>query len=130
PSSAAATARATGSASQRRVPRRSSSCARPRPGRVPTRTRHSTRGGSRWDTLSFSPRETSRLILRAIEIDDSRAIHQYMSDPLVTSWLPEGVLNEEQADAFAIKNAGAKPEAFAVVTRDGNELIGHMVFHA
>ena len=79
--------------------------------------------------MRFSPRETSRLILRAIEIDDARAIHQYMSDPLVTSWLPEGLLNEEQAHAFAIQNAGEKPEAFAVVTRHGNELIGHMVFH-
>jgi len=80
-------------------------------------------------TLNFSPRETPRLLLRAIAIDDWRAIHRYMSDPLVTAWLPHGVLNEEQSQAFAIKNAGDKPEALAVVTRASSDLIGHLVFH-
>jgi RimJ/RimL family protein N-acetyltransferase len=79
--------------------------------------------------LNFSPRETPRLLLRAIAIEDWRAIHRYMSDPLVTAWLPEGLLNEEQSRAFAIKNAGDKLEALAVLTRDSDELIGHMVFH-
>lgn len=83
----------------------------------------------RRDTLRFSPGETPRLILRGIEIDDWRAIHRYMSDPLVTRWLPEGLLEEEQSRAFAIRNAGEKPEALAVLTKDANELIGHMVFH-
>jgi len=68
-------------------------------------------------------------MLRTIAIDDWRAIHGYMSDPLVTAWLPEGLLNEEQSRGFAIKNAGDKPEALAVLTRVSNELIGHMVFH-
>ncbi|MGO9605673.1 MAG: GNAT family N-acetyltransferase [Candidatus Binataceae bacterium] len=76
------------------------------------------------------PRETAHLILRAIAIDDWRAIHRYMSDPVVTAWLPEGLLNEKQSRAFAIKNAGDKAEAIAVLTKDSNELIGHMVFHA
>ena len=79
--------------------------------------------------MNFSPRETPRLLLRAIAIDDWRAIHRYTSDPVVTTWLPEGLMNEEQSRAFAIKNAGEKPEAFAVVTRGSNEFIGHMVFH-
>jgi RimJ/RimL family protein N-acetyltransferase len=79
--------------------------------------------------LNFSPRETPRLVLRAIAIDDWRAIHRYMSDPLVTAWLPEGLMNEEQSRAFAIKNAGEKPEALAVITKASNDLIGHMVFH-
>ena len=52
-----------------------------------------------------------------------------MSDPLVTAWLPERLMNEEQSREFAIKNAGDKPEALAVLTRDSSELIGHMVFH-
>jgi [ribosomal protein S5]-alanine N-acetyltransferase len=78
--------------------------------------------------LRFSPRETPRLVLRGIEIDDWQAIHRYMSDPLVTRWLPEGLLNEEQSRAFAFRNAGEKPEALAVLNRDANDLIGHMVF--
>ena len=56
--------------------------------------------------MSFYPRETPRLGLRAIAIDDWRAIHSYTSDPLVTAWLPEGLMNEEQSLAFATKNAG------------------------
>jgi len=79
--------------------------------------------------LNFSPRETPRLVLRAIVFDDWRAIHRYMSDPLVTAWLPERVMNEEQSRAFAIKNAGDKPEALAVLIRNSDEFIGHMVFH-
>ena len=79
--------------------------------------------------MKFSPRETSRLVLRAIEIDDWRAIHRYMSDPLVTTWLPDGVMSEEQALAFARKNAGEKPEAIAVLSKSANELVGHMPFH-
>ncbi len=79
--------------------------------------------------MTFSPRETPRLVLRAVAIDDWRAIHRYMSDPQVTAWLPEGVMNEEQSRAFAIKNAGDKPEALAVLIRGSNELVGHMVFH-
>jgi RimJ/RimL family protein N-acetyltransferase len=79
--------------------------------------------------LSFSPRETPRLVLRSIAISDWRAIHRYMSDPLVTAWLPEGVLTEEGSLAFATKNSGDKAEALAVLTKDSHELVGHMVFH-
>ena len=79
--------------------------------------------------LNFSSRETPRLVLRAIAIDDWRAIHRYMSDRLVTAYLAEGERNEEQSRAFAIKNAGEKPEAVAVLSKASGDLIGHMVFH-
>src|SRR5438445_1340168 len=75
------------------------------------------------------PHETARLVLRPIAIDDWRAIHRYMSDPVVTTWLPEGLMNEEQSRAFALKNAGEKSEALAVLAKSSNEFIGHMVFH-
>jgi len=80
--------------------------------------------------LSFYPRETPRLVLRSIAIDDWQAIHRYTSDPVVTAWLPEGLMNEEQSMAFATKNAGDKPEALAVLMKGSNDLIGHMVFRA
>ena len=79
--------------------------------------------------MKFSPRETSRLVLRAIATEDWRAIHGYMSDPVVTAWLPEGVLNEEQSRSFAKKNAGEGAEAVAVLIKNSDEFIGHMVFH-
>lgn len=79
--------------------------------------------------LNFTLRETARLVLRPIAVDDWQAIHRYMSDPVVTTWLPEGLMSEEQSRAFAVKNAGDTPEALAVLTKSSNELIGHMVFH-
>lgn len=77
----------------------------------------------------FSERETPRLLLRGIETEDWPAIHRYMSDPAVTAWLPEGLLDEAQSRAFASKNAGEGFEAVAVVSRESKQMVGHMVFH-
>jgi [ribosomal protein S5]-alanine N-acetyltransferase len=52
-----------------------------------------------------------------------------MGDPLVTRWLPTGLLNEAGAQAFADKNATRRTRAFAVVERASAELVGHMDFH-
>lgn len=73
--------------------------------------------------------QTPRLVLRAIRLADWPAIHRYMSDPLVTRWLPEGTLDEAQAQAFARKHAGRSARAVAVIDRETAELVGHMVFH-
>ena len=72
---------------------------------------------------------TPRLILRAIAPADWPAIHRYMSDPVVTRWLPEGPLDEAQAEAFARKNAGRTARAIAIVERESGRLVGHLVFH-
>lgn len=78
---------------------------------------------------SFSPRETERLVLRPVMVDDWRSVHRYMSDSVVTKWLPEGILDEERSREFAIKNASENPQALAVLTRGSKEFVGHMVFH-
>jgi RimJ/RimL family protein N-acetyltransferase len=77
----------------------------------------------------FTLLETPRLILRPITPTDWAAIHRYMSDPAVTRWLPEGVLGEPAARAFAVKNAGEAATAIAVIERETDEFVGHMVFH-
>jgi RimJ/RimL family protein N-acetyltransferase len=77
----------------------------------------------------FTPLQTPRLALRAIRRADWPAIHRYMSDPVVTRWLPEGLMDKAQAQAFASKNAGRSAKALAVIERDSGELVGHMVFH-
>jgi RimJ/RimL family protein N-acetyltransferase len=74
-------------------------------------------------------RETARLVLRPIEVDDWPAISGYMSDPIVTRWLPEGLMDEAQARAFALKNAGEHARAVAVVAKESRVFIGHMIFH-
>ena len=73
--------------------------------------------------------ETPRLVLRPITLADWPAIHGYMSDPIVTRWLPPGPLDEEGAKAFARKNAGRSPRAVAVVECCSDRLVGHMAFH-
>jgi RimJ/RimL family protein N-acetyltransferase len=77
----------------------------------------------------FTPLQTPRLVLRPIALADWQAIHRYMSDPIVTRWLPEGTLDEAQTQAFAQKNAGRSARALAVVERESGQLVGHLVFH-
>lgn len=77
----------------------------------------------------FTLLETPRLVLRPITLADWPAIHRYMSDPIVTRWLPEGVLDEASVQAFAQKNAGRFARAVAVVERESDQLVGHMDFH-
>ncbi|HEV2365897.1 MAG TPA: GNAT family protein [Caulobacteraceae bacterium] len=79
--------------------------------------------------MRFPPIETERLVLRAFAPTDWREVLGYMSDPEVTRFLPEGLLDEEGARAFADRNAGPEGHAVAVVRRAGGELIGHMAFH-
>jgi RimJ/RimL family protein N-acetyltransferase len=78
---------------------------------------------------TFPHLQTPRLVLRRIKPGDWLAIHRYMSDPVVTRWLPEGVLDQAQAQAFARRNAGRSATAVAVIERDGEQFVGHMVFH-
>jgi RimJ/RimL family protein N-acetyltransferase len=78
---------------------------------------------------AFTRIETARLILRPIEPSDWAAIQAYMSDPIVTRWLPEGQMGEVQAKAFAELNAGPSATAIAVVERGSEQLVGHMPFH-
>ena len=77
----------------------------------------------------FTLLQTPRLVLRPITLADWPAIHRYMSDPIVTRWLPEGPLDEMHAQAFAQKNAGRSARAVAVSERESDQLVGHMVFH-
>ncbi len=79
--------------------------------------------------MSFTPLRTERLLVRPIAAGDWPQIHRYMSDPEVTRWLPEGVLDEAASQAFAARHAGDEAEALAVVLGDSGELIGHMPFH-
>lgn len=73
--------------------------------------------------------ETKRLKIRGFIKDDLHALLEYTSDPSVMEYIPEGVFTEEDAKAFIDKNIGDQPEKFAVVLRDENCLIGHIVFH-
>ena len=77
----------------------------------------------------FAAIETPRLILRRMAAEDWPSVHRYMSDPVVTTWLPEGLLTQAQSQAFAVKNADEEPIVIAVIERASDELIGHMDYH-
>jgi RimJ/RimL family protein N-acetyltransferase len=79
--------------------------------------------------VKFTRLQTPRLLLRPIALADWPAIHRYLSDPIVTRWLPEGCLDEAQTQVFARKNAGRSARAVAVIERESEQLVGHMVFH-
>ena len=79
--------------------------------------------------MDFPPRETERLLLRPIAVEDWAAILRYMSDPEVVAFLPEGLFDEAAARAFAAKQAGEEATEVAVIERASGELIGHMAFH-
>ncbi len=80
--------------------------------------------------MDFTEIETARLSLRAIAPGDWLAILAYMLDPLVTAFLPDGVLDEPAARAFALKQSGDDRTAVAVVEKASGQLIGHMPYHA
>jgi RimJ/RimL family protein N-acetyltransferase len=79
--------------------------------------------------MRIEPLETPRLLIRQFEPGDWAAVHAYMSDPAVTEFLPQGLLNEQQTQAFVAENAGDEASNFALVLKPGGELIGHMPFH-
>jgi RimJ/RimL family protein N-acetyltransferase len=73
--------------------------------------------------------QTTRLHLRPIAPDDAPAIHAYMSDPIVTAFLPEGIFDEAAARNFAQKQSGEDATEVAVIEKASGQLIGHMPFH-
>jgi RimJ/RimL family protein N-acetyltransferase len=79
--------------------------------------------------MRFSEIETSRLRLRAIAAGDWSAIFAYMSDPGVTAFLPEGLLDENASRVFAQKHSGESGEVVAVVEKASGRMVGHMAFH-
>ena len=79
--------------------------------------------------MHFDPIETQRLMIRQFRPDDWQTVYDYMSDPEVTAYLPEGQLTEAQTREFLTKNVGEHTETLAVTRKVETDLIGHMLFH-
>lgn len=79
--------------------------------------------------MRFEPLKTPRLIIRRFRPDDWEAVYDYMSDPDVTVYLPEGQLGKEEVRAFVAKNGDEGGAALAVLLKDEGLLAGHMLFH-
>lgn len=72
---------------------------------------------------------TPRLLIRTFEAQDCQAVYSYMSDKTVMYYMPEGVLNEDQVQNFVTENSNEQAKHFAIVFREQQRVIGHLVFH-
>ena len=52
--------------------------------------------------------ETERLLIRPFQAEDWVALYAYTSNPAVMAYIPEGVMNETQAQAFVHQNQQAE----------------------
>lgn len=72
---------------------------------------------------------TPRLLIRTFEAQDWQAVYSYMSDKTVMHYMPDGVLNEDQVQNFITENSNEHAKHFAIVLREQQRVIGHLVFH-
>ncbi len=72
---------------------------------------------------------TDRLLIRRFTFDDWQSVFNYTSDRNVMEYIPEGVFTKEMAKKFVENNSGENAKNYAVLLRDEQTLIGHLVFH-
>jgi RimJ/RimL family protein N-acetyltransferase len=79
--------------------------------------------------VSTLPIETERLRVRHFTADDWHAVHAYTSDESVMTYVPEGVMTEEQTRQFIAGSMTDDARTYAVELQAGDRLIGHVGFH-
>jgi [ribosomal protein S5]-alanine N-acetyltransferase len=79
--------------------------------------------------VSPVPIETERLRIRHFTTADWQAVHAYTSDPSVMTYVPEGVMTEEQTKQFIAGTMTEEARTYAVELRAEDRLIGHVGFH-
>lgn len=72
--------------------------------------------------------ETERLIIRKFSETDLDDLLLYTSDEEVMKYLPENPYNKQETQKFISDNI-KNTENLAVVLKDQNKVIGHIVFH-
>jgi [ribosomal protein S5]-alanine N-acetyltransferase len=72
--------------------------------------------------------ETERLIIRSFKKTDVKDVFEYLSDETVMEYI-EPTMTYEKAVSF-VYNAGIKNKlVFAIVLKNINKVIGHLIFH-
>jgi RimJ/RimL family protein N-acetyltransferase len=79
--------------------------------------------------VSTIPIETERLRIRHFTPEDWHAVHAYTSDAGVMTYVPEGVMTEEQTKQFIAQSMAEEARTYAVDLREEDRLIGHVGFH-
>lgn len=73
--------------------------------------------------------ETERLRIRPFRSNDWTDVHAYTSNATIMHYIPEGVMTPEQTQMWVQEQAGDKPEAYAVIPKAIDKIIGHIGFH-
>jgi [ribosomal protein S5]-alanine N-acetyltransferase len=72
--------------------------------------------------------ETKRLIIRSFNETDVKDVFEYLSDETVMEYI-EPIMTYEEAVSF-VNNTGIKNKlVFAIVLKNINKVIGHLIFH-
>lgn len=79
--------------------------------------------------MYFAPLHTPRLSIRRFCSADGPAVYAYTSIASVMTYIPEGCLSQDQAQAFVEDNSTDQARAAAVILSAENTLIGHIIFH-
>ena len=79
--------------------------------------------------MSALPIETERLRIRHFTTDDWEAVHAYTTNPGVMTYVPEGVMTEEQTKQFIAGGMTEEARTYAVDLKAEDRLIGHVGFH-
>ncbi|MFV7789970.1 GNAT family N-acetyltransferase [Aliarcobacter lanthieri] len=72
--------------------------------------------------------ETERLYIRKFKSTDWEEVYEYTSNPDVMYYLPEKPFTQEDAKKFMQDNEDKKAEKLAILLKNSNKLIGHIVF--
>jgi [ribosomal protein S5]-alanine N-acetyltransferase len=80
-------------------------------------------------SVSTLPIETERLRIRHFTADDWRAVHAYTRDAGVMTYVPKGVMTEEETKQFIAGSMADEARTYAVDLRAEDRLIGHVGFH-
>lgn len=75
--------------------------------------------------MLIQPIETQRLIIRQFELHDWETVHSYTGDATVMTYIEEGQMSETQTKQFVEKNSSDQAEAFPVLLKAQNQLIGY-----
>ena len=71
---------------------------------------------------------TERLALRPFDQDDFKAVRSYLGDPQVMRYVDDPY-SDKQVKRFLSRWVGDDPPVLALVRRDKDKVVGHVVFH-
>ena len=79
--------------------------------------------------MLIDPIKTKRLQIRRFTKDDWLAVHTYTSMPDLMEYMEEDVMTEADTQEFVQKQTTDEVTAYALIQKEGEKLIGHMVYH-